>query len=663
MPDPAELPTPSAGARTGPTRATDPVRHHGAAGHARLAIPVATLFTALMLAACGDAGDGSAAALPAPEAKAAVQSTDESETDGPGPDGVAPNVLEALQAAARSQPYKDDLHPETARTGRDLTSLQQIFDVRHYRLELTVRPEDYSIDGHLTVSFTALEPLTAIELDLDPDLTIHGARSGDTDLQLSRNEDRFTVTLDRALAAGERAEVSIAYGGQPHVALAPPWHGGFVWAEVDGEPWFATAVQTEGCDLWWPCKDSFADKPEEGVAVSITAPASIAVASIGTLERVEAAEAGFRTWHWVSQHPYTGYAVAINGGPLERIEARYEGINGTSIPVEFWALESNADKAQALIESDVLPDLAFFEQLLGPYPWGDEKVGFVETPHLGMEHQTINGYGEQYARGAYGFDTLLHHELAHEWFGNLMTHARPEDAWLHEGYGAYMQAVYAEETVGQMGYFDHLYSAYTSNEHCAAVVDSSVEDVGEAFDNRDIYTKGAWLLHTVRRYVGEDAFWRTTRRLLYDTAEPWNLTYPMEARYRSTEDFIRILSDEAGQDLAWLVEAILYEAAMPRLEVTRTDGQARLAWRVAGERPFPMPVIVSIDGERTELGMADGSGTISVARDARMIVDPDSTVLRDLPIIGDCEEQTGEQIEHNIERFTRMAGDYGWRRP
>ena len=656
MPDLHALnaPDPSLPAAAGADRPHDDGRIRGRSSARRLA-GTAALAAACALAGCSDSGVDAGADAGNPAAGSASGNTDSA--------GVAPDVLAALEAAARSEPYKDDLHPETARTGRALSPLQSIYDVRRYHLELTVHPAEFRIDGRLTMTFTALEPLTTIELDLDPDLTVKGATSGDAALQVARHEDRFTVALDRALAAGERSEVSIEYGGQPHVALAPPWHGGFVWAEVDDRPWFATAVQTEGCDLWWPCKDSYADKPEEGVAVSVTAPASIAVASIGRLDRVEEAEDGWKTWHWVSRHPYTGYAVAINGGPLERIEASYTGINGTTFPVEFWALQSNVDKAEALIESDVLPDLAFFERLLGPYPWGDEKVGFVETPHLGMEHQTINGYGEQYARGAYGFDSLLHHELAHEWFGNLMTHARPEDAWLHEGYGAYMQAVYAEETVGLMGYYDHLYAAYTRNGHCAAVVDSSVEDVGEAFDNRDIYTKGSWLLHTVRRHVGEDVFWRTTRRLLYGTAEPWDLAYPIETRYRSTEDFIRILSEEAGTDLAWLVEAILYEAAMPKLRITRGDGRADLAWQVPGDRPFPLPVTVSIDGERRELSMAGGSGSVAVRENARLIVDPDSLVLRDLPIIGDCEEQTGEQIERNLERFTRMAGDYGWQRP
>ncbi|MEE4279482.1 MAG: M1 family metallopeptidase, partial [Halieaceae bacterium] len=489
------------------------------------------------------------------------------EKDSAAETALDPKVVAAIEAFVRDQPFEDDLDPDTARTGRPLPPLQANYDVRRYHLDLRVMPASYSIAGSVAVEFKALEDLEAIELDLDPDLSIDGVRDDTQALAVSRSGDRFRIDLAAPLAAGERARVVVEYSGKPHVALVPPWHGGFVWSEVDGKPWFATAVQTEGCDLWWPCKDSFEDKPDEGIAVSITAPAEIAVASIGSLTGVSEPEAGWKTWHWESRHPYTGYAVAINGGPFERIARTYAGINGTSFPVEFWALEKNADKAAALVDSDVFPDLAFFERLLGPYPWGDEKAGFVETPHLGMEHQTINGYGEQYARGRYAYDWLLHHELAHEWFGNLMTHKGPEDAWLHEGYGAYMQAVYAEETVGAIGYYDHLYSAYTSNANCAAVVDPAVNDVGEAFDNRDIYTKGAWLLHTVRRHIGEQAFWDGTRRLLYGTAEPWQLAYPLQARYRSTDDFIRIMSEEAGEDLRWLVEGILYDGDMPRLDV------------------------------------------------------------------------------------------------
>jgi aminopeptidase N len=591
-----------------------------------------------------------AAASPAQDGKADAQ------------DGLPPDVAAALESAARGTPFEDDLHPDTARTGRAMSPLQAAFDVRHYALDLKVMPSTRSIDGTLAATVEATEALSAIVLDLDPRLTVHGAVLDGEDLEVTREEDRVRIALPQTLSAGERATVTVAYGGEPHVAKAPPWAGGFVWSDVDGTPWFATAVQTGGCDLWWPCKDTYADKPEEGVRVSIAAPRGVTVASVGVLDRVEKGDDGFDTWHWVSRHPYTGYAVAINGGPYQLVERDYEGINGTTYPIRFWALQKNVERARKLVDGDAVKHLEFFERMVGPYPWGDEKVGFVETPHLGMEHQTINGYGEQYKRGTYGFDWLLHHELAHEWFGNVMTHARPQDAWLHEGYGAYMQAVYAEETVGRMAYFDSMFRAYTDNENCDPVVNPAVEDVGEAFDNRDIYTKGTWMLHSLRNLIGEEAFWDGTRRVVYGTAEPWSLQYPIETRYRTTEEFVEIMSEEAGQDVAWLVESYLNEAEMPELITSRDDGKLSMRWSVPGGRPFPMPLEISIDGEITTVAMTDKSATIAVPDRARVIIDPESRILRSLPIIGDCSEQTDAQVQRNIERFTRMAGDYGWRR-
>lgn len=572
------------------------------------------------------------------------------------------NVIAALEAAARGEMHPDDMHPDTARSGKAMTAMQAAFDVQHYALSLKVMPATRSLEGSVDVSFQALDALDTVQLDLDPKLAISAATLGDIDLNVTREGGSFFVTLPSTLAAGQNATITVSYGGKPHVAMAPPWFGGFVWSEVDGTPWFATAVQGDGCDLWWPCKDNFADKPDKGIDLAIAAPKGVKIASVGVLTGVDEGDDGFDTWHWRSRHPYSGYAVAINGGPFELIEETYAGINGSSYPIQFWALKENASKARSLVTSDVRPDLEFFERLLGPYPWGDEKAGFVETPHLGMEHQTINGYGEQYKRGRYGFDGLLHHELAHEWFGNVMTHARPEDAWLHEGYGAYMQAVYAEETVGAIGYFDQMYGAYTNNEHCLPVANPAVEDAGEAFDNRDIYTKGSWMLHSLRRYIGEDAFWAGTRRLIYDTAEPWTLNYPIQSRYRSTEDFIEIMSDEAGENIAWIVETYLREAGMPELVTERSDQQLTLSWRVPGDRSFPMPVEVNLNGELIVVDLTDGPQSVSLTDNARVLIDPDSKILRSLPIIGDCSEQTDEQIQANIRRFTQMAKDYGWQR-
>lgn len=576
--------------------------------------------------------------------------------------GLAPDVVAALEAAARGEPFKDDLEPNTAMTSKALSALQSGYDVRHYGLSIRIKPETHSLEGVVDVTFTAVERLEAIELNLDPKLSVSKATLDGESLETTHENNSLIITLPAALEKGARATVSVAYGGKPHIALAPPWYGGFVWSETEGTPWFATAVQTEGCDLWWPCKDHHGDKPEEGINVNISAPSGVKIGSAGVLDGVTKGDDGFDTWHWSSRHPYTGYAIAINGGPYEIIETDYKGINGTSFPIQFWALPKNIEKARALIDSDAIPHLAFFERILGPYPWGDEKVGFIETPHLGMEHQTMNGYGEQFKKGTHGFDQLLHHELAHEWFGNLITHKEPKDSWVHEGYGAYMQMVYTEELIGDLGYMDRMFSAYTSTSNCLPVANDAVSDVSEAFENRDIYTKGSWMLHTLRRHIGEEAFWNGTRRLLYGTAEPWSLPYPIKGQYRSTDDFIRIMNDEAGKDVAWLIEAYLYEADLPKLETDYRNGALQLSWNMPGDRPFPMPVPVSINGKTTVVSMDNKNGEVTVPDNARIILDPQSTIMRALPIIGDCSAQTDKKVAYNIERFTRMAKEYGWQR-
>jgi aminopeptidase N len=244
----------------------------------------------------------------------------------------------------------------------------------------------------------------------------------------------------------------------------------------------------------------------------------------------------------------------------------------------------------------------------------------------------------------------------------VMTHARPQDSWLHEGYGAYMQPVYAQEITGAIGYFDRMFDAYMSTSHCEPVVNPAASDVGQAFDNRDIYTKGAWMLHSLRQLIGDEAFWAGTRKLIYGTTEPWSLPYPISARYRTTEEFIDIMSEVSGQDIAWLVEAYLYEADMPVLESERANGRLSLRWKVPNARPFPMPVTVSVAGRNTELDMSNGHNSIAAPDSAWVMIDPDSRFLRALPIIGDCEAQTGVKVNYNIDRYTRMAKEYGWQR-
>ena len=130
-------------------------------------------------------------------------------------DGAPPaDVIAALEAAARGEPFEDDIHPVTVRTGKPMSPIQRAFDVRRYVLSIRIMPATRLIEGTVDVTVEALEPLDAIELDLDPKLEIRGAMAGDVALTVSRNEDSFTVALPARLDAGARSTISVSYGGK-----------------------------------------------------------------------------------------------------------------------------------------------------------------------------------------------------------------------------------------------------------------------------------------------------------------------------------------------------------------------------------------------------------------------------------------------------------------
>ncbi len=549
---------------------------------------------------------------------------------------VAIAVLGACSSLGTSVPPLD---PIIGDTGRPLSENAAAFDVRSYSLDLEVLPKEKRIRGTGSASVRALAPISHVELKLDSRFAINGVTANGAATTFTRDGGVISIKLPKPLQSGEYTSVSIAYEGAPHVAKRAPWEGGFVWSKTErGDDWIATAVQGEGCDLWWPCKDHFGDKADR-MDIRITVPARLSVAMNGVLQGVDQLPDGRRAFRWLLSVPASDYNISLNVGPFVRIQEQYTAVNGASVPIEFWALPQHERKARNLINDDLRHQVVFYEKFLGPYPWGNEKLGVVETPHLGMEHQTINAYGKGYKRDDNGFDWLLQHELAHEWFGNLLTHEKLNDAWLHEGYGLYMQPAYARYRYGDAAYHAFLYKSYLGLKNCAPIVLDGTPTSNEAF-NPDIYGKGGWTLHTLRWLIGDEAFWRATRVLLYGTPDTANLPYPIAPRYRNTGEFIAIVNQEAGRDLGWMFDVYLREAALPELVTERRDDRLLLQWKTPGNKPFPMPVPVSVNGQRQTVEMKDGKAELMLGKRDHLIIDPEMMVLRQLPILGDCKEVT-----------------------
>lgn len=520
----------------------------------------------------------------------------------------------------------------TANSGSPRAPEQLAVTFEHADVALRVDPATQSIAGDTALTFTATAPLTRIAVELDRNLPIDGASVDGVALpatSISNPDGRLYLTLPKPLQAGERTTVRIRYHGVPHVAKRAPWDGAFMWSKTaGGDPWISTTVEGEGCDLFWPCIDHPMGKPKL-IDLHVTVPAPLVVAGNGVATGMMEKD-GWRTYDWRAKNPST-YGVALNIGPYELLAGDYVSRYGNTIPLRFWYLKGNDKQAQELF-SEFTPMLDFFESRIGPYPFGDEKMGVVETPHLGMEHQTINAYGNGYVKSPYGYDWLLHHELSHEWFGNQMTNADWDDMWLHEGFGSYMQPLYLQSLRGEMEFQAELFNQRKALTNKAPVVSGKTQRIQDVYEaerggpGHDIYVKGSLILHTLRNLIGDDAFFRATRRMVYGTDTP--VPGQFQPRWSSTREFIGIANEVSGRDLQWFFNAYLYHAALPELIETRDGDTLRLSWKTSDGGAFPMPLEVRVNDRIEKLPMADGHGELTLPARALVTIDPYSRVLR-----------------------------------
>ena len=569
--------------------------------------------------------------------------------------GVAVGLASLVPAAPAAQP---ELSATTRQTGLPRTPEQRAVVFEHATLHFKVLPQDRRIEGDATLRFRAGQALATMVLDLDRAYQVSAVQVDGVALarkDWANPEGRMRITLPRVVAAQQGFDVRVVYAGAPHVATRAPWDGGVVWSSAPGgEPWVASAIQGQGCDLLWPCIDHPQGEPLL-VDEYITVPAPLVAPGNGVLVDMQE-HAGWRTWHWRARSPDT-YAVAINVGPYEQLKGEYHSRFGNTLALAYWHLKGQDAKAQDLF--DELPRmLDFFERQIGPYPFGDEKVGIVQTPYLGMEHQTINAYGNDYRKADAGYDWLLQHEFAHEWFGNQLTHLDWDDFWLHEGFGSYMQPLYLQWLRGDMEYMAALMKQRAAIVNRYPVIsgrglpENEVYKPGEGPGN-DVYYKGSLTLHTLRGLIGDDAFFRATRELVYGTATPRPGNF--KPRYASTADFIAIVNRITGKDLGWFFDGYLRSAKLPELLASREGNVLSLRWKTQGDTLFPLPVQVRVGDRIVDVAMTGGVGRVDLPAGATYTLDPHSRVLRDLPHIAEFQKDTAERAKAAMEKAKAEA--------
>jgi len=546
-------------------------------------------------------------------------------------------IASALVATASAQtlqgtPGMPAITERTKASGGPLSPERAALRMEAAELDLEIFPETRRIKGAATLTLSNSTTLDRLLIDLDRNFTVSAISIGGKPLAKgawTNPDGELAITLPARAVAGGTIVAKIDYEGEPHVAVRAPWDDGFVWSDHQGAPWLATTGQGYGCDLFWPCLD-FPQGEIGRMITRITVPKGLSAPGNGKLLGVDQLSNGRTRWNWQSGS-INPYLVALSVGPYAEIKADYRSRYGNAFPMHFWHLKGREKQAAGLF-AEFAPTVDFFEALIGPYPFANEKLGVVETPYLGMEHQTINAYGNNYRKDETGFDWLFHHELAHEWFGNQMTAADWDDFWLHEGYGQYMQPLYGRWREGEARYATMMDAFRQQIVNRAPIVSGRSRTSNDVYElslggpGGDIYYKGAWVLHTLRNTIGDEAFFDVTRRLVYGRADPMPGNF--KPRFATTDEFIGLVNQVTGKDYEWFFNVYLRQASLPELVVTRDSVSMTLTWKAPGGAPFPLPVEVQINGETRLLAMSGGTETIDFPTHAHVVIDPMARILR-----------------------------------
>ena len=490
-------------------------------------------------------------------------------------------------AGAQAKPAPIFTHADTIRGSN--TPERAWWDATFYDLHVKANPADSSIAGHNAITYRVLKSAKEMQIDLQMPLVVDSIVQDGLELSARRDGNAFFVRLISPQRVSATKIISVYYHGKPTVALSAPWDGGLVWARDSlARLWIATANEGTGASVWWPNKDIYSDEPDSQ-RVAITVPDSLIDVSNGRLRSTTPNADGTTTYEWFVGNPINNYDVAVNAAHYAHFSDVYDGERG-KLTLDFYPLDYHLDTARKQFQQ-VKPMLQCFESWFGPFPWYEDGYKLVETPHLGMEHQSAIAYGNHYKNGYLGrdrsatghgllWDFIIIHESAHEWWGNSITMKDRADMWIHESFATYAEGLFTECQEGKKAGAEYTIGPRKLIRNIEPII--GVYGVNRE-GSGDMYDKGANMLHTIRQLVDDDARWRGILRGLAKTF--WHQT----VSGKQVEDYI---SRQSGLNLSKVFDQYLRTTKIPVLEY-KLEGP-RLSYRWSNVvRGFAMPVKVT----------------------------------------------------------------------
>ncbi len=402
--------------------------------------------------------------------------------------------------------------------------------------------------------------------------------------------------------------ITIYYHGKPKEAIRPPWDGGWIWRkDAKGNPWMSVAVQGLGASAWYPCKDYQGDEPDNGASLTMIVPDTLVAVANGRLVKSEKSivnkndtsltihHSPFTSYTWEVKNPINNYLIIPSIGKYVNFTDTLMGEKG-KLDLSYWVLDYNLDKAKVQFKQAKLM-LRAFEYWFGPYPFYEDSYKLVESPHLGMEHQSATAYGNKFGNGYLGsdlsgsgwglkWDYIIVHESGHEWFANNITTNDIADMWVHEGFTDYSETLFTEYYYGKEAANDYNFGLRKNIENSSTIIGPyGVNKEGSG----DMYYKGANLIHTIRHAINNDSLFRQILRGLNKDF------YHQTVTTQQVESYI---SRKSGINFQKTFDQYLRNTQIPQLDyfVDPSASTVTLNWTncIAG---FDMPITIAASGK------------------------------------------------------------------
>ncbi len=437
------------------------------------------------------------------------------------------------------------------------------FDAQHYLIKINLDIEGKSFTGETTLILSSLkEDLKRIKLDAEDFKVEKVINEWGQPLAFEQQEKKLIIDLDRAYSFGETIVLTIFYRSDPRAHQTPEKKKGLRFYQATSEypALVASDSWPDGVHHWFPCYDFPNDKVTDEIIATVKEPNKV-VANGRLLKVIKNPEENTVTYHWLQDKPHSTYLIFLAAAPYEVLHDHYQ-----TIPINYWVFPQHVQ--DALRSYQKTPKMMeFFIKTFGtPYPWAKyDQVsvpfggGAESTSATAMTYRIIH---DEKAEKDFSSIDIVSHELAHQWWGDLITLRSWEHSWMNESFATYCEYLYWNYDRGpEEGAIDLLsekdyYLQEAKNKYIRPIVTNHYQVPQDLFDAHS-YPKGACVLHMLRFILGDKAFFRVWKEFLHD--------YAFQAV--DTHDFMKTVKEVTGENMDWFFEQWIFKPGHPVFEI------------------------------------------------------------------------------------------------